>query len=192
MSPFEYLSAFISILLGLGITQLITGVADLFVRNSRPSFYWLHSMWVVLVFFLHIQEWWSLYELRNEVWSLPGFLFQLLYPITLFLLARLLFPYGMETSGEPKSLRVFYFEHYRTFFFLISFLAVNALLENHFVRHLPWREQILQLLILITSFFIALLRLQRPWVHHLFCGLLLLALTGYFILNWNQLLLVTS
>lgn len=191
MTPFEYLSVFISILLGLGITQLITGVTDLFLRASRARLYWLHMVWVVLVFFLHIQEWWSLYELRNEVWSLPGFLFQLVYPITLFLLARLLFPFAMNGEADADTVRNHYFENYRTFFYLISFLAANALLENHFVRHLLWREQLLQVTLLLGSFFIATLRLQRPWIHHVFCGLLLAALLGYFGLNWNNLLLVT-
>jgi hypothetical protein len=191
MSPFEYLSAFISILLGLGITQLITGVADLFLRGTRTNFYWLHAIWVMLVFFLHIQEWWSLYELRNASWSLPGFLFQLLYPITLFLLARLLFPGGIENVSGAQALREFYFRHYRTFFFLISFLALNALLENHFIRDLPLSEQVLQLVILISSSVIAGFRLKQAWIHQLFCGVLLAVLVGYFVINWNQLLLAS-
>ncbi len=191
MSPFEYLSVFISILLGLGITQLITGVADLFLRATRAKLYWLHMVWVLLVFFLHIQEWWSLYELRDEVWSLPGFVFQLVYPITLFLLARLLFPFGMDGEPDPDTVRNHYLGNYRTFFFLISFLAANALLENHFIRALPWRNQLLQMVLLAGSFAIAALRLQRVWIHQLFCALLMGALIGYFVLNWNNLLLVT-
>src|SRR5882757_9449630 len=93
MTPFEYVTVLVSIILGLGITQIVTGVADLVHQWDRVKVYWPHLLWIIIVFFLQIQEWWSLYELRNITsLRLPTFFFVLLYPINLFILARLLFP----------------------------------------------------------------------------------------------------
>ena len=93
MSPFEFVTVLISIILGLGITQIMSGIADLIHQWEKVKLYWPHLLWVMLVFILHVQEWWLVYELKSvTVWRLPYFLFQVLYPISLFILARILFP----------------------------------------------------------------------------------------------------
>src|SRR5258708_13301428 len=93
MTPFEYVTVLISIILGMGITQIVTGVADLVHQWHRVRIYWPHILWIILVFFLHIDEWWSTYELRKfESLRLPTFRFVLLYPINLFILPPFLFP----------------------------------------------------------------------------------------------------
>src|SRR4051812_23976190 len=98
MTPFEYVTVLISIILGLGITQIISGVADLIHNSERVKIYWPHLLWVILAFFLHVQEWWQIYELKSYTgWYLPVFIFIILYPINLFILARILFPVG---SGD--------------------------------------------------------------------------------------------
>ncbi len=58
ISAFEYVTVLISIILGLGITQILTGIADLFQKSDRVKFYWPHILWVLFVLILHIQEWW--------------------------------------------------------------------------------------------------------------------------------------
>src|SRR5690242_18156384 len=116
MTPFEYISVLISIVLGLGITQIVTGVADMIHHWNKIKIYWPHVLWIILVFFLQVQEWWWLYELRNNArWELPVFLFILLYPIDLFILSRILFP---AFSDEEVEFKQFYFDNYRKFFFL--------------------------------------------------------------------------
>ncbi|MBX2916563.1 MAG: hypothetical protein KF856_14935 [Cyclobacteriaceae bacterium] len=63
MSPFEYVSVLISIILGLGITQIVTGVADVIQNWRNVKLYLPHALWVMFVFFLHMQERWVLYEM---------------------------------------------------------------------------------------------------------------------------------
>src|SRR5579872_4509431 len=95
ISAFEYVTVFISIILGLGVTQILTGIADLVHQNERVKIYSPHLVWVFLVLVLHVQEWWVTFQLRSYgPWRLPVFLFILLYPVVLFILARLLFPFG--------------------------------------------------------------------------------------------------
>ena len=143
MTPFEYVTVLISIILGMGITQIVTGVADLVNQWSRVRIYWPHVLWIILVFFLHIQEWWATYELRQfESLRLPTFLFVLLYPMNLFILARILFP--IAQSDKDVDLKAFYFAGYRKIFLWASTLPVLSLLNNVFVTAHPIHTQALQ------------------------------------------------
>jgi hypothetical protein len=129
MTPFEYVTVLISIILGLGITQIVTGIGDVIHQWNRIKIYWPHTLWIVLVFVMHIHEWWYTYELRkHESWHLVSFLFLILYPILLFVLARILFPFGaMDTEVDFK---IFYFENYRKFFLLVSMIVVLSILQD--------------------------------------------------------------
>jgi ACR3 family arsenite efflux pump ArsB len=110
MTPFEYVTVLISIILGLGITQIVTGLADLIHQWDRVKVYWPHLLWIFLIFFLHIQEWWATYELRGFTsWRLTSFFFVIIYPIILFILARLWFPFGLNEG--TIDLKKFYFEN---------------------------------------------------------------------------------
>lgn len=90
ISAFEYVTVLISIILGLGITQILTGIADLIHKSERAKVYWPHLIWILFVLLLHIQEWWVTYELKNyQSWRLPTFLFNMAYPVNLFVLDTL-------------------------------------------------------------------------------------------------------
>jgi hypothetical protein len=146
MTPFEYVTVLISIILGLGITQIVTGVADLVHQQERVKIYWPHLLWVVIIFVLHIQEWWATFELRQfDSWRLPTFLFVVLYPINLFILARLLFPLGL--SNEVIDLKEFYYANFKKIFGWAIILPLLSLINNIFIiGHSP-REEIVQLLL---------------------------------------------
>ena len=103
MSPFEYVIVLISIILGLGITTILTGVAEL-IKHTRPvTLYVPYIVWILLIFVLHIQDWWVSYRLMEEkVWTLPLFLLIILYPINLYILAHLLFPAGLSNAFNSK------------------------------------------------------------------------------------------
>src|SRR5690349_8301075 len=136
MTPFEYVSVLISIVLGLGITQIVSGTADLIHHWERVKMYWPHLLWVVLGFFLNIQEWWVLFELRDlPQWRLPTFFLTIIYPINLFVLARILFP-----TIPPEGIidiKDFYFKNYRKFFLLIAILAFVSFIDNVLVHDYP-------------------------------------------------------
>ncbi|MFM8911699.1 MAG: hypothetical protein ACKOE6_02120, partial [Flammeovirgaceae bacterium] len=117
MSAFEYVTVLISVILGLGITRILTGVANLFQRMDNVKIYGPHMAWVFFMLVLNIQEWWITYELRTyHPWSLPVFLFIMLYPVNLFVIAKMLFPIAI--NGKVIDLKAFYFSNYRKIFFL--------------------------------------------------------------------------
>ncbi|MEJ0056164.1 MAG: hypothetical protein WDN75_11150 [Bacteroidota bacterium] len=104
MAPFDYVVVLISIILGLGITQIMTGVADLVHQWNKVKLYWaapgldrscFHSAYTGVV------ETYSLHIFTS--WKLPTFLFLSLYPVTLFILARILFPFNIQGKHNDRS-----------------------------------------------------------------------------------------
>jgi hypothetical protein len=147
MSPFEYVIVLISIILGLGITLVLTGVAEMIRRWNTIAHFWPYHIWIVLVFVLHIQEWWATYDLRSVTsWNLPVFLFVILYPILLFVLANLLFPARWSKKGTD--LKIFYFENCSKFFFCVVLFALISIIQNVVLANYELKHQVIQFTIL--------------------------------------------
>ena len=177
MSPFEYVTVLISIILGMGITQIVTGIADIIHQWNKMKLYWPHVLWMLLVFVMHIHEWWYTYDLKkHESWYLISFLFLILYPIMLFVLARILFPFGsMETETDFK---VFYFENYRKFFLIVMILVMLSVAQDIFLEGYEWQGQILKLLIVVALGTISVKKISNELLHKAVVVALLLAFIG--------------
>lgn len=185
MSPFEFVTVLISIILGLGITQIMSGIADLIHQWEKVKLYWVHLLWIVLVFILHVQEWWLTFELRSiEVWRLPFFLFEVLYPISLFILARILFPIAGDEASN--NLKVFYFQNYRKFFLMVMILSVLSGLENVFTHGLGVSGWLVNFIIFLILLVITLTKTKSERVHQLVALTLLIFMVGGIILNINE------
>src|SRR5688500_9901936 len=144
MTPFEYISVIISIILGCGVAQIVTGLAHFAHSGTKVKLYWPHLLWIIMIFFFHLQEWWVFYEFKSKtVWTFPVFIFVLLYPIGLFIQARLLFPF--DNFDEKVDLKKFYFENYRIYFAIIGIQAILSLIDNMVLRGMKIEEQILQI-----------------------------------------------
>lgn len=188
MSPFEYVSVLISIILGLGITVILTGLADIIKRWHLISVYWPYGVWMLIVFVLHMQEWWITYSLRAEMtWTLPLFLFIITYPIVLFVLAHLLFPQKWSKAG--LDLKQHYFNNYRKYFGAALLLVVISILQNHFILHYAIEEQLGQFL--LAFIFLTLLGLKQihEKMHGALAILMLILLILSFIFNPDELIL---
>ncbi len=124
MSPFDYLSVLISIILGLGITQVLSGFGRLLNVRSRVRWYGPAVAWGILLLLIHVQTWWAMFQLRTHTaWSLPVFLFVLLLPILLYLMAALALP---DAGGEaPIDMRANYYAH-AGWFFGLCLLVIAA------------------------------------------------------------------
>ncbi len=185
ISAFEYVTVFISIILGLGVTQILTGIADLVHQNERVKLYWPHLLWILLVLVLHVQEWWVTFQLRSlEKWRFPLFLFVLLYPVVLFILARLLFPFGFNEG--VIDLKKFYYENYRRIFLFGSMLPLLSLLDNLILREYAVKDLVAQSVVLVTLSLMAILKNSKPWLHKTVAVFLLLFLIGSIVVEWDK------
>ncbi|MBL7856066.1 MAG: hypothetical protein JNM57_00140 [Cyclobacteriaceae bacterium] len=155
MSPFEYTMVLISIILGLGITTILTGLAEHIRHSGLFKIYTPHLIWIALVFVLHVQEWWENYSLMSiAAWKLPLFLFILLYPINLYILAHLLFPSSRQAETDSKT---YYLENYPKLFISAIILGILSIIHNLTISNWKISDQFPQaiLLILLTGFLLS-------------------------------------
>lgn len=90
---FPHIRIVMGMVVGLGITRLLTGVAGLIQHPSRAKLSVLHLLWALSVLIELILFWWwefALYDITD--WSFGIFAFLIGYAVTLFLMAALLFP----------------------------------------------------------------------------------------------------
>ena len=66
LSPFEYIFVLVSIIIGLGITHLLTGLARLIQDPSKAKVYWVHLIWVFWQFLMMAFIWWFEFGFRMQ------------------------------------------------------------------------------------------------------------------------------
>jgi len=184
ISAFEYVTVLISIILGLGITQILTGIADLIHKSDRVKVYWPHLIWILFVLLLQIQEWWVTYELKPyQPWRLPTFLFIMAYPVNLFVLARMLFPYTLK--GKVIDLKMFYYGHYRKIFLMFIISAFLSIAYNIGILNMGLETQILQILLALSFVVIAVKKITNEWLHKSLVALVLSIFIVSVIIEWD-------
>jgi hypothetical protein len=172
----------------MGITEILSSVGNVILRWERVKLYWPHSVLVLLVFVFHFQEWWVVFELRSyQYWRLPVFLFTILYPVNLYILARILFPQKYPPKGT--SLKKFYFNNCKRIFLFIFSLAVLSILDNIFFHSIPFIEQIPQIILGLICGYLLLSKTKVEWIHKAVIGVLLLATIVTFIIEWDVFLI---
>lgn len=187
-SPFEYVSVLISIILGMGIAQLITGMASIILRWDRVRLYWPHLIIILLVFVLHIQDWWATYELRTlSTWRLQTFLFIILYPVNLYFLSRILFP--VRWSGKEVVLKQFYFDNFRKIYLFMMILPLHSILDNYFIGGYRFKDQTIQLLLLAILVIVVIVNRKDEWIHKSLALLFMLICVVTFFVAWNTFLI---
>src|SRR5215204_2361109 len=93
MEAFGYVSVILSVVIGLGLSHLLSGAVELFKARRNVHFYWVHLLWVALTFVGHIFLWWTMWNLRLiRGWNFFSFLLVLLGPVLLYVGAAFLIP----------------------------------------------------------------------------------------------------
>ena len=135
---FPHIRIVMGMVVGLGVTRLLSGTARIVQHPGQYRLYAVHLAWVGSVLLMLVHFWWwefGLYAIEN--WTFGKYLFIIFYAITLFLLCALLFPDSMldYTSYED------YFYSRRAWFFgLLGFTylldVIDTLLKGpeHFAR----------------------------------------------------------
>lgn len=93
MGQFEFLSVLVSIIVGLGLTHLLSGAARLIQLRRRLRPHPTTLIWMAFLFLVNIQIWWVAFERRDAVeWHFFAFLLYLLMPVLICLLSYLVLP----------------------------------------------------------------------------------------------------
>lgn len=110
MNRLEFIMIMLSIIVGLGITELLTNLARQIRAKSRCKGFWIQSILVVIIFIALLQQWWESWGLQTvDSWSFPMVLLMLGGPVGLYTMSHLTFP--EEIDGAD--LNTYYFEHHR-------------------------------------------------------------------------------
>ncbi len=175
MDPFEYFVVLQSLILGLGIAQLLTGAADVISNAKNTKLGLAHTLFVLVVFLMHLQEWWYSYQYIFEIkeWTSPLIMFLLVYPILLFLLARMLFPTGLRS--HENDLEKYYYDQWKPMFVVMFLIVLMSLLQNVFISGFDWSSQIPQYAMMIVLFGFLGLNVKTKLAHKILQVLIFLA-----------------
>jgi hypothetical protein len=123
MEFFNYVMVLASVILGIAVAHLLQGVAQM-VHSGRSKLYWVHLLWIVLMFHNALFWWWWEFGLAKvQNWTFELYVFVLYFAVILYLICDVLVPRSLEP-----------FTDYRAYFFarrrwLFGLLLVFSLLD---------------------------------------------------------------
>jgi len=174
ISPFEYISILVSIIIGLGITQILSAFSDLLYNYKKVKFYWPHSVWIIFILFLQIQDWFVFYQLETiKVWTLPLLIFIISYPVTLFICSKMLLP--TNDLEEKFDMKKFYFSQFQVIFLFISISIVLSIIFNIYILERPFYEQIILIIFLGFTLYLNISNNSNQILHKTLASLVLVA-----------------
>ena len=129
MTPFEYFSAMVAVILALGVTHILTAIGQLAQKPELGKLYWVHTLWVLLILASHFTAWWNIWDLRQTMdFSYFAYLYMLTGPVALFLAAGVLVP--RFVFAEKIVLREHYYAVRKTFFLMMLIFVAWPLLMD--------------------------------------------------------------
>ncbi|QOI98671.1 MAG: hypothetical protein HRU69_14790 [Flammeovirgaceae bacterium] len=120
-------------------------------------------------------------------WDLPAFLFIILYPILLFILANLLFP--AQWRKKNLDMKIYYFRMYPKFFLTALALIATAVASDLIIAGRPVREQVLKVVLFIILLIMYVSKPKSSWAHSVLALFLLTVMIASLILLSDELVI---
>jgi hypothetical protein len=127
VTTFEYLSVFVSIVIGLAVVRLLSAFALILTREGVRQ-YWVHTTWIAYYLVWLPYFWWFTLGWRDrDVWTFGLFLFVVAYAMLAFLAIVILVPPEVpETTGYEEH----FFRVRRPFFVALTALFLMDLVDS--------------------------------------------------------------
>ena len=131
MSPFEFITIFCSLILGLALTHIFGAVSDLYEIRKRVKTYWLNSLWVVTVIMWAIFTWWGLWSLSIDriEWTYAQYWFLVMNLASIYFFTTLVLP--KATDEGIIELEAHYYSVHRAFFSIVAFSLFSSAVVNY-------------------------------------------------------------
>jgi hypothetical protein len=135
MDLYSHVRVLFSIILGLGVSHLLRGVARIMQHPKQYRIYWVHLAWALFLFLYLIHFWWWEFRLRQVVqWNFALYFFIALYAILLYLLCTLLFP---DEMSDYSGFRDYFYSRKKWIFgFMALLFAVDV--ADTLIKGLPY------------------------------------------------------
>jgi hypothetical protein len=136
MGLFEFLMVLVSVVIGLGLTEILSGAANLLRAREKVRFHWFHILFQLGVFFALLQQWWEFWDMQGmgQI-SYFAVLAILAPPVFLFLIANLLYP----SNPVGADLEEYYYQQAS----LLWGLVIAGTVMGTFVQPLIFGEPVL-------------------------------------------------
>src|SRR5437667_29749 len=103
MSSFEFIAALMSIIIGLGVTNLLAGAGRAFYRRKENPIDEVHIVLTIATLLLLVLQWWVTFRWNTEVtWTFDKFLVLIAWAVVLYLLTVLLYPPDLSEAEEHQ------------------------------------------------------------------------------------------
>jgi len=183
MSQPEYIAALLSIIVGLGLTDLAQSLRELVRPRREVDWHWLPLLWAATTFLLAVQIWWNSFSFLTG--ATPEFFiaylitFLLLYLTCAFALPDPEWeasraesgPGGTPAASGPLDLRAYHFSetHRRWFFGMFIALLVMSQVGSQTARALSEGFGVYEQELLVNGVAVVFLGMliltDRWWVH---------------------------
>ena len=165
MSRFEYLTAFVTIVLGLGVSELLLNLNRLFRARDRVRWHWLPLLWAAIVLLLQLNFWYGFYVLGQlQRWETAWFFTLFLaFPVLVFLISASVLP--AEVPEQGVDLLAIYFRDRGYFFSLLGVYYLGLAVAIPSLGVASWTDPAQRARVLPATLFFLLPRTQRVAPH---------------------------
>jgi len=163
----------VSIIIGLGVAEVLTGITRMIRNRETIQTYWIHSFFIVIILLALLQQWWELWGVRDIAsWTFPALIMMLAGPVGLFMIANLLFPEPMRGAD----LRTYYYDKMAP----LLWIGVATIIMSVTFRPIVFGDTLLALdnlsSFLIAAILVSLTLTHSSWFHGLMVGLILVGI----------------
>lgn len=103
MDAFPHLKILISLILGLAITRILSGLSRRLQQPALTEGMFAQIVWSLVLLLGAVHFWWWEFALRRiEAWHFGAYVFVLSYTSLHFLMATLLYPDALNDHGESE------------------------------------------------------------------------------------------
>jgi hypothetical protein len=177
IAPYQHVVVVMSIVLGLSVTQLLKGLAQLYRTRNRVRPYWLHTAWVVLLIFFSLVLWWLFWNYRSiEDWSFFRFVLYLSPMIVFYFLTSIVIP---DPSDPVTNYKEYYFSSRVGFFGTFALQVVLAHAAGVVIRRLPLLDSADPLRLAMVALLLIALRSASERVHAVVFALFAIAMIAF-------------
>ncbi len=186
MDAFSYLAVLLSIIIGLAVTQILTGMRGRMLSRATIRRFWPSDLLAIVFLLVLTQTWWAMFDLRQrDSWTFLAFFVLLLQTILIYLQTGLIYPDFPPT--QPVDMHAHYFAQRRHLFSLSIASTLASIGRDLILNHaLPHPVNLTFHLAFIAAAITGLLIANERW-HKGLVILMALAFVSYVTLLFTRL-----